>query len=457
MQPHLSKRLKISIIVVILVLISLAVGSGFSKSRSAANSEVFDGLQLFAEVLNKIQANYVEEVQPKKLIYGAIRGMVSTLDPYSQFMDTDQYEDLETDTKGEYGGLGLHIIMKNNWLTVESPMEGTPAFKAGIKEKDRIVEIDDKSTEGITIEQAAKKLRGPKGSKVKLLIEREGMKKPLAFTLTRDVIILESVTSKMFNGDMKIAYIRIKEFREKTGEDLGQTLRKLQKEGMQAIILDLRYNPGGLLKSSIEVSDYFIPADKIVVSTKGRAPGNDQEYRTDSSSDKYLNLPMVCLVNEGSASAAEIVAGCLQDHKRAILIGPEGKRTYGKGSVQAVMELRNNTALRLTTAKYFTPSGRSIHGQGLKSDIEVPIPKETEDSILLAGKLGELSVPKVTLTINDDSTVKFDISEKEKVDDVQLAEGIKILKISKYFKTPGLVDLPPVSQSTATTAHSKSN
>jgi carboxyl-terminal processing protease len=457
MQPHLSKRLKISIIVVILILISLTVGSGFSKSRNGTNSEVFDGLQLFAEVLNKIQANYVEEVQPKKLIYGAIRGMVSTLDPYSQFMDTDQYEDLETDTKGEYGGLGIHIVMKDNWLTVESPMEGTPAFKAGIKEKDRIIEIDDKSTEGITLEQAAKKLRGPKGSKVKLLIERAGMKKPLAFTLTRDVIILESVTSKMFNGDMKIAYIRIKEFREKTGEDLGQTLRKLQKEGMQAIILDLRYNPGGLLKSSIEVSDYFIPADKVVVSTKGRAPGNDQEYRTDGSVDKYLNLPMVCLVNEGSASAAEIVAGCLQDHKRAILIGPEGKRTYGKGSVQAVMELRNNTALRLTTAKYFTPSGRSIHGQGLKSDIEVPIPKETEDSILLAGKLGELTVPKVTLTINEDSTVKFDISEKEKVEDVQLAEGIKILKISKYFKTPGIVDLPPVSQSTATTAHSKTN
>ncbi len=455
MQPHLSKRLKISIIVVILVVISLAVGSGFSKSRDSANSEIFDGLQLFAEVLNKIQANYVEEVQPKKLIYGAIKGMVSTLDPYSQFMDTDQYEELETDTKGEFGGLGIHIVMKDNWLTVESPMEGTPAFKSGIKAKDRIIEIDDKTTEGITLEQAVKKLRGPKGSKVKLLIERVGMKKPLAFTITRDIILLESVTSRMFDGNMKIAYIRIKEFREKTAEDLALTLQNLQKEGMEAIILDLRYNPGGLLKSSIEVSDLFLPENKIVVSTKGRAQGNDQEYRTGNGNNKYLNLPMVCLVNEGSASAAEIVAGCLQDQKRAILIGPAGKKTYGKGSVQAVMELRNKTALRLTTAKYFTPSGRSIHGEGLKPDIEVPIPKDTEDSIMLAGKLGELKVPKVTLTINDDSTVRFDTSETEKVEDVQLAEALKILKISEYFKNPGTVDLPVISQSTTTTAQTK--
>ena len=451
MNSHPNKGLKYVIIILLVVVICLLVGSGFTKPRNTANSEIFDGLQLFAEVISKIQANYVEEVKPKQLIYGAIRGMVSTLDPYSQFMDIDQYTELETDTKGEFTGLGIQITMQDGWLTVESPMEGTPAFRSGVKAKDRIVKINDESTEGITLEKAVKKMRGPKGTPCKLHILRNGSKDLIIFNIVRDVVVLESVRSKMFNDGMKVGYFRLKEFREKTADDLKQALENMKKQGMEAIILDLRYNPGGLLRSSVDVSDLFLPKDKIVVSTKGRAPGNDSEYRTSDLKDKYLDLPMIVLVNEGSASAAEIVSGAMQDHKRAILLGPTGKKTFGKGSVQSVMELRNNTALRLTTAKYYTPSGRSIHGQGLTPDMEVDVPRETEDSILFSGKLGELKIPKVTRTFENDSTLKFVTSETETVNDAQLAQALKLITHKEYFKTPGLVNLP-VSLSTTTTA-----
>lgn len=457
MNSNFSKQIKLIALISIFVILCLVVGSGFSKSRETGNSETFDGIQLFAEVLAKIEANYVDPVKPKQLIYGAIRGMVGTLDPYSQFMDTDQYNDLETDTKGEFGGLGIRIIMDDGWLTVESPMEGTPAFRAGIKAKDRIIKIDGESTEGMTdLTQAVKKLRGPKGTSVKLEIYRPGAKEPLEFTIVRDIIVVENIRSKMFDTNgMKIGYIRLIEFREKSGEDIAAALEKLKKEGMQGLILDLRYNPGGLLKASIEVSDLFLPKDKVVVSTKGRAPGNDQEYKTTDRKVKYTDVPMVVLVNEGSASASEIVSGALQDYKRAVLVGPiingVRKKTFGKGSVQSVMELRDNTALRLTTAKYYTPSGRSIHGIGLTPDISVDVPEEVEESILYAGKLGDLEVPKFLKTQENDSTFKYSASSTEKVVDAQLQEGLNILKISDYFKKPGVVDLPVATTSTTTT------
>ena len=326
MNYNFIKKLKYFVFGIIVTLLCLIVGSGFSKNRSPNDKDLFDGLQLFAEVLSKVESSYVEVVQPKQLVYGAIRGMLSTLDPYSQFMDVDQYKELETDTKGEFGGLGIRIIMQDGWLTVESPMEGTPAFRAGIKAKDRIIKIDDETTEGITLEKAVKKLRGPKGTKVKLDILRPGTKEPLSFTIIRDIIQIESVRSKMFDQGMKIGYIRISEFREKTADDLGLALGKLDKEGMQGLILDLRYNPGGLLNSAVDVSNFFLPKDKVVVSTRGRAPGQDKEYRTRNSIEKFIDLPMVCLVNEGSASASEIVAGAMQDYKRAVLVGHAGKK-----------------------------------------------------------------------------------------------------------------------------------
>ncbi len=452
-QPS-KKPLKIFIIVTLLLVVSLIVGSGFSRAKnSGSGSDIYENLQLFAEVLAKVQNNYVEEVSPKKLVEGAIRGMIATLDPFSQFMDPEQYKDLETNTTGEFGGLGIQIIMKDNWVTVESPIEGTPAFKAGIKANDRIVKINDESTEGFTLEQAVSKMRGPKGTQVKIHIFRKGLKEPMAFVITRDIILLDSVNAKMIQEKPeKIGYIRIKEFREKTGADLAAALEKLTKDGMTALILDLRYNPGGLLDSSVEVSDLFLPANQIVVSTKGRAPGNDKEYRTsDGEIVKYLNVPMVVLVNEGSASAAEIVSGALQDHHRAILIGPLGKRTFGKGSVQSVMNLRNGTALRLTTAKYYTPSGKSIHGTGLRPDLEVEVPRDVEDSILFSGKLGELTVAKVTRTLSDESTIRFDTSETEKVEDAQLMYALSIFKKKEYFPKPGFVNPPPPPPDKSTT------
>ena len=244
MNSNFTKKLKYFLFGILVTLLCLMVGSGFTKSRTSDDAAFYDGLQLFAEVISKIQSSYVEEVKPKQLVYGAIRGMLSTLDPYSQFMDVDQYNDLETDTKGEFGGLGIRIIMQDGWLTVESPMEGTPAFRAGVKAKDRIIKIDDTSTEGFSLETAVRRLRGPKGTKVKLDILRPGTKEPLSFTITRDIIQIESVRSKMFEEGMKIGYFRITEFREKSASALANALEKLHKEGMQAIILDLRYNPG---------------------------------------------------------------------------------------------------------------------------------------------------------------------------------------------------------------------
>ena len=297
------------------------------------------------------------------------------------------------------------------------------------------VEIDGKSTEGITQEEAVKKLRGPKGTPVTLKIAREGQKDLLTFTITRDIIRLDSVRAKIITDN--IGYIRITEFREKTPDDLEQALVKLEKEGMKAIILDLRYNPGGLLKSAVGVSDLFLPTNKIIVSTKGRATGQDMEYKSKEKKVAFINYPMAVLVNEGSASAAEIVAGAMQDWKRGVIIGPKGKRTFGKGSVQSVMDLSSNCGLRLTTAKYYTPSGKSIHRTtsdpttgGILPDIGVDVPPEVELALMAKGTLGDLKVPKVK---PDKEKEKPEI-EKEMVEDAELVQAINILKASDYFR-----------------------
>ncbi|MCX7920048.1 MAG: S41 family peptidase [bacterium] len=432
-KTFLSRALKIFGLVVLILVLSLLLSSGFSKPKSAQQTELYENLKLFSEVLARIQSNYVEEVQPKELVRGAIRGMLRTLDPYSQFMEPDQLKELEIDTRGEFGGLGIRITIRDGWLTVESPIENTPAFRAGIKANDRIVEIDGKSTEGITQEDAVKKLRGPKGTQVTLKIAREGQKDLLTFTITRDIIKLESVRGKLITDS--IGYIRITEFREKTPEDLKRILTQLEKEGMSAIILDLRYNPGGLLKSAVAVSDLFLPANKIIVSTRGRAPGQDSVYKSTDEQPKFLKYPIAVLVNEGSASASEIVAGALQDWKRGVIIGPKGKRTFGKGSVQSVMDLSGNCGLRLTTAKYYTPSGKSIHRTtsepttgGIVPNIEVEVPPEVEMALMAQGTLGDLKVPKVKI-----ENEKI-ITEKEMVEDVELVQAINILKASDYFR-----------------------
>ncbi|MDI6782649.1 MAG: S41 family peptidase [bacterium] len=448
----LSRSLKIFGLMVLIVVLSLLFSSGFSKPKSAKQTELYENLKLFSEVLAKVQANYVEEIKPKELVRGAIRGMLRTLDPYSQFMEPEQLKELEIDTKGEFGGLGIRITIRDEWLTVESPMEGTPAFRAGIKSGDKIVEIDGKSTEGITTEEAVKKLRGPKGTQVTLKIAREGQKDLLTFTLTRDIIHLDSVRTKIIVDN--IGYIRITEFREKTPDDLEQALVKLEKEGMKAMILDLRYNPGGLLKSAVGVSDLFLPANKVIVSTKGRAAGQDIEYKTTDKKVAFIKYPMAVLINEGSASAAEIVAGAMQDWKRGVIIGPKGKRTFGKGSVQSVMDLSSSCGLRLTTAKYYTPNGKSIHRTtsdpttgGIVPDIGVEIPAEVELALREKGTLdGAIKLPK---TKPDKEKPEL---EKEMVEDTELVQAINILKASDYFRhlNSGFSEaLPSIASDTA--------
>jgi carboxyl-terminal processing protease len=345
------------------LLAGVAIGKAL-ESRSVSAVETYDKLKVFAEVLSQMEKNYVEPVDTGKLVDGALQGMVNTLDPHSAYMPPDVYREMQVDTKGEFGGLGIQIGLKENRLTVISPIEGTPADRAGIKAGDFILAVDGVTTKNMTLIDAVNKLRGPKGSKVGLTLQREGTATPIRVTLVRETIKIQSVKSEML-GD-KIGYVRLTQFQEQTGEDLKKALKRLTSEGAQALVLDLRNNPGGLLNSAVEVSEQFLQVGKMVVSIRGRS-GAAEEYRANGAVP-IVDLPMIVLVNAGSASASEIVAGALQDWGRAVVLGIT---TFGKGSVQTIIALSDGSGLRLTTAKYYTPKERSIHGIGITPDIVV--------------------------------------------------------------------------------------
>ncbi|MBW1730123.1 MAG: S41 family peptidase [Deltaproteobacteria bacterium] len=349
--------------------------NGGEKAVKAGTGDRYKDLEIFTEVLRQIEDNYVEPQNPKKLIYGAVKGMVQSLDAHSSFMTKEEYQELMLETKGSFTGIGIEITIKDKVLTVVSPIEGTPAYKAGLKAGDKIIRIEDKSTKDMTLMDAVKRIRGPKGTKVKLTILREGEKKPLVFSITRDVIPLKSVRALALEPG--IGYVRISTFQSKAAKDLDAAINKLERRGkLKGLILDLRNNPGGLLSQAIEVSDYFLDSG-VIVTTKGRKHSQDIVARAHKNSGKR-NYPIIVLVNGGSASAAEIVAGALQDNKRAIILGT---RTFGKGSVQTILPLSDGSALRLTTARYYTPSGRSIQLSGIHPDIElafVPPEKKKE-------------------------------------------------------------------------------
>ena len=334
------------------------------EGRSIAAVETYDKLKVFAEVLSQMEKNYVEPIDSAKLIDGALQGMVNTLDPHSAYMPPDVYREIQVDTKGEFGGLGIQIGLKENRLMVIAPIDGTPADRAGVKAGDYIAEIEGTSTKNMTLVDAVNKLRGPKGTKVSLTLKRDGQPAPIKVTLTRETIKIQSVKSQMM--DDHIGYIRLTQFQEQTGADLRQALKRLTADGAQSLILDLRNNPGGLLTSAVEVSEQFLPKSKLVVSIRGRS-GASEEYRANGESP-VVDLPMIILVNAGSASASEIVSGALQDWGRAVLLGVT---TFGKGSVQTIIALSDGSGLRLTTAKYYTPKDRSIHGVGIVPDIVV--------------------------------------------------------------------------------------
>jgi carboxyl-terminal processing protease len=337
-----------------------------SASRENKKEELYRQVELFSDTLAIIQEDYVDETKPKDLIYGALKGLLSSLDEHSQFLDPDAYSELKIDTEGKFGGLGIEITIKDGMLTIITPIEDTPAWRAGIKAGDGIVKINDELTREMTLTDAVKKMRGKPGETIKLSILREGDKKLLEFPIKREMIKIKDVKyAKILEPG--IGYIRLTEFRENTAQQLNAAITSLSKQKMNALILDLRNNPGGLLDEAARITGKFIPQGKLIVYTKGRKSSEDVRF-TSQVKNPILNLPLVILINEGSASGSEVVAACLQDYKRAMIIGT---KSFGKGSVQAIIPLGDGSALKLTTSKYFTPSGKVIHGKGVIPDIIV--------------------------------------------------------------------------------------
>lgn len=338
-------------------------GRGVTKVDAVGKDASYENLQTFTNILAIVQKNYVDDVSTDQLVEGAINGMLTSLDPHSAYLTPDLYKELQVDTKGSFGGLGIEITMRNNVLTVVSPIEDTPAYRAGIKPGDMIIKIDGQFTKDMTLVDAVKKMRGPKGSKVVLSIKREGVNEIFDVALNREVIKIQSVKSKML--EKGYGYIRLTQFQERTDSDVERALEQWTREGaIEGVVLDLRNDPGGLLTQAVKVSDTFLDSGMIVY-TDGRLENQKQKYFARRPGS-YMDFPMVVLVNGGTASASEIVAGALQDHKRAIILGTQ---TFGKGSVQTILPLDDNSALRLTTARYYTPSGRSIQATGIVPDI----------------------------------------------------------------------------------------
>lgn len=367
----LSKR---SVIRNIALALCVVIGSMLVWNYStvtATTQDTYESLESFSKVLNLVQENYVDEVDSQKAIEGAIKGMLATLDPHSSYMKPDDFKELQVETQGSFTGIGIEITMKDNILTVVSPIEGTPAFAKGIKAGDKIVKIGDEQTQDMSLMEAVKRLRGPKGSEVTISIYRKGWTDIKEITLIRDIIPIHSVKAKMLEPGYP--YIHIANFQAQTTADFKKALADMEKEGkIKGLILDLRNNPGGLLDQAVKIADIFID-EGVIVSTKGRVKEQNTVFYAHANGGKY-KFPLVVLVNEGSASASEIVAGALQDHKKAVIIGAQ---TFGKGSVQTIIPMDNGAGLRLTTARYYTPSGRSIQATGITPDIVVPSPANT--------------------------------------------------------------------------------
>ncbi len=413
--------------IVLLVFLMLLILGPYGDSRvSAIDRSTYKNLKTFSEVLDMVEKNYVEPVETDKLLQGAINGMIKSLDPHSSFMTAEMYKELEVETRGIFGGIGIEITLVKDVLTVVSPIEDTPAYNAGVKSGDQIIKIDGKSTKDITIQEAVSKLRGPKDTKVTITILREGLAKPKDIEVTRSTIKIRSIKSKVY--DDHIGYIRISSFQERTGDDLKKALQEIEAKArpLNGIVLDMRNNPGGLLNQSVEVSDAFLKSG-IIVSTRGRSKSMESEAAAKDDGDEPT-CPMVVLVNEGTASAAEIVSGALQDNGRAVILGTQ---TFGKGSVQTVIPLEDGAALKLTTAKYYTPKGRSIQAEGITPDIVVkPIrpaeEKEDADNHLLREK--DLK-GHIKSTQENDAKAEEAKKEKDNLDrDNQLKNAIDILK-----------------------------
>ncbi|SRR5579885_682357 len=455
------KRNRWAITLAIFVIASfLGLGSIAVRRAQALPNDTYQELETFANVLAIVQKNYVEPVTTKRLIDGAITGMLASLDPHSAYLTPELYRDLEVETRGSFGGLGIEITIKNGVLTVMSPIDDTPAYRAGIKAGDQIFKIDNDFTKDMTLTEAVKRMRGPKGSKIKLTIRRQNVPELFTVTLVRDVIKIPSVKAKKLDDGFD--YVRISTFQENTDEAVQKALDDFEKENhghIKGLVLDLRDDPGGLLQQAVKVSDEFLDGGMIVY-TQGRHENEEQKFFSHKKKD-FDDYPMVVLVNGGTASASEIVAGALQDQRRAVVVGTQ---TFGKGSVQTILPLDDHSALRLTTARYFTPNGRSIQAVGITPDIDVEPPKPTLASLEIPGveidenqEIHESDLPhhfqngqtpkengssvatpapqsnaSPGATKQSSKSAKGQKSDKEK--DVQLEKAIEILKHWNSFK-----------------------
>ena len=409
---------KVVMISALLLVLTLSLGGGVA-SKSNDSAATYENLKLFTEVLSIIQSQYVDEVPAKDVIYNAIKGTLRGLDPHSSFLDPEMYREMQVETSGSFGGLGIEITLKDDVLTVVAPIEGTPAYRAGIHSGDRIVKIEGLSTKDMQLTDAVKRMRGKPGSKVTISIVREGWTEPKDFPIVREQIRVQSVKNQQLEPG--IEYIRLRQFQEQTSGDLEAALEKYSKEGkIQGLILDLRNNPGGLLTSSVEVTEKFIDSGRLVVYTEGRVRNQNMRFQANSKR-VYSDFPMVVLINQGSASASEIVAGALQDWGRAVVIGTQ---SFGKGSVQTIIPLSDGSGLRLTTAKYYTPKGRSIHGKGVTPDIIVEQPKPPAPA---PGAAAEPPAPPPA-TDNPQELLKRDVQLQRALD---LLKAMKIMDKSR--------------------------
>jgi len=426
-----------------LVLVLALFLWGSSEDVTWGSQETYENLKVFTEVLSLIERNYVEGVDSEKIVEGAIKGMLKTLDPHSSYMPPEVYKEMQVETQGSFGGLGIEITIRDSVLTVVSPIEDTPAFRAGLKSGDKIIKVEGEDTMDMTLFDAVKRLRGPKGAPVTITILRPGEKEPFDVTIVRDIIKIKSVRHNLL-GD-GIGYVKIRNFNQNTSNELGKALKEMETAKIRGLVMDLRNNPGGLLEQAVEVSDLFLGGKKVIVSTKGRLKNQNMTFNSHGKG-AHLKYPMVILVNAGSASASEIVAGAMQDYKRAVILG---EQTFGKGSVQTIIPLSDGSGLRLTTARYYTPSGKLIQGKGITPDIlvkeEVTSPAEKVEKKKSHPAVREKdlknSLPPAEQEKEKTGEEKVAVKEEKLLEkDAQLKHAVEILKsweILKHSKEPG--------------------
>lgn len=425
-----SKRPTALALMLVLVLFGWLATSRADRAATAQEADSYQELQLFTDVLSIIRRSYVEEVAVKDLIYGAVNGMLASLDPHSSFLPPDMYKEMKIDTSGEFGGLGIEITIRDGILTVVSPIEGTPADRAGLQAGDMIVKIQDRFTKDMTIMEAVKLMRGPKGTKITISVMRESFARPMDYEIIREIIKVKSIKARTLEDHF--GYVRITQFQERTHDDLAKALAELKKENQGALdglVLDLRNNPGGLLDQAVKVSDTFL--DKgLIVYTEGREEGSQMRFSAHAGGTES-DYPMVVLINGGSASASEIVAGALQDNGRAVILGTQ---SFGKGSVQTIIPMSDDSGLRLTTARYFTPSGTSIQAKGIVPDILVrPVEiKEVKEISIFSEKdlTNHINSPEEAdkpATTEEPTELQFPLDTKTR-QDYQLLRALDLLK-----------------------------